>query len=365
MDLVSTASTLPIRWADGQTPGRSLLYYVFLAAATIFSNIIRDTRYPQVREDLASINMAATFFASLVPGDGPANYAESMTRMSATLERIARVAVEKDEKRPRDTEERDQESQQPGAKRHNHRTTSKPHSRTRHGPSTLRASMTPNTPASHRSMEAAPAANTIPPTHSHTPDPSIPETLEGFPPVNSSGYVVPISPDDTTTHTPTTTTFPTSLGLSNLNETQSTNFPASYPAGQPAHDHPRTTSPFTNIQNSNSTTTSTRADPTTIPDSWQVPLTADWSYGDNLWSGLFPTEAIAASAQAQEISFPILSAESFLTVPREAENTSPGPGLGYITEDMGYMSSLFLRDESSACSEGYREGGCVDSALAE
>lgn len=330
---------------------RSLLYYVFLSAATIFSNIIRDTRNPQVRDDLASLNMAATFFATLVPGDGPANYAGFMTRMSATLERIARMAVDKDEKRARDPEERDQENQQPGAKRHNHRPATS-HPKTRHGHSTLRASRSSNASGSHHNLATAPSASSSSVIKPSLRDLGIPEELEGFPSVNSSGYVVPMSPGSTTFSTsmtqpqptPTTSTYPPGLGLINLNDQTPTTFQTNIPSWQIPQDHAHnTTNPTTSpLDNTQSDTQSPYSQPssnnTNIPDSWQVPLTADWSYGDNLWAGLFPTESIAASAQAPDTSLPILSAESFLTIPPEADNnnTSTEPELGYAGGGTGY-----------------------------
>lgn len=331
---------------------RFLLYYVFLSAATIFSNIIRDTRHPQVREDLASLNMAATFFATLVPGDRPANYAGFMMRMSATLERIARMAVDKDEKRARDPEERDRDDEQPGAKRHNHRIAPMSYSKTRHGRFDFRTSMTSNA-SSHHLLTTAPSASNASTNGPSLRDLGIPETIEGFPPVNSSGYVVPMSPDSTTFATPTdqapttpaTATYPLSLGLTNLDGPES--HPTSYQTTLPSWHRPQnTTQPHIQDTNtsaphnpdnthSHSPYSQTSSTINTIPDSWQVPLTADWTYGDNLWAGLFPTETIAASAQAQDISLPILSAESFLTVPPGIDNTSNSnshsnePELGY------------------------------------
>lgn len=293
--------------------------------------------------------MAATFFATLVPGDGPANYAGFMTRMSATLERIARMAVDKDEKRAREPEERDQENQQPGAKRHNHRTVSTSHQKTRQG-STLRASRASNS-HNHLATSATNKSTTNPTLR----DLGIPETLEGFPPVNSSGYVVPMSPGSTTftrspdqdPTTPTTTSYPTGLGLTNLTNPPPTTFQSNIPPWSLTQDntniHTTTTSPLdletTNSQSPYSQTSSTNTAPhtttttntNTIPDSWQVPLTADWSYGDNLWAGLFPTETIAASAQAQHISLPILSAESFLTIPPGEDGAS-----GSNETELGY-----------------------------
>lgn len=94
-----------------------------------------------------------------------------------------------------------------------------------------------------------------------------------------------------------------------------------------------------------------------IPDSWQVPLTADWEFGDNFWAGLFPAEAIAASAQAQEMSFPILSAESFLTVPPGTESTSTES----IPEDMEYEFSSSGTNTATAQDVGQDTGQAGES----
>ncbi|KAJ5307625.1 hypothetical protein N7476_008281 [Penicillium atrosanguineum] len=310
----------------------SLLYYVFLAAATIFSSIIRDTRGPHARDDLATLSMAATFFATLVPGDGPINYAGFMTRMSANLERIARSAVDKDEKRVRESGETDHEHQPSGTKRQSSRTTSGSHSKHRHRPSTLRTTMTPDAVGSQGpSMTTAP-----PPPQSYLsmsrpqmPDLSIPEALEGLPPVNSSGYVVPLSPNVTTNfptmpQQPPTTNYVTGLGL-DLNGANASDM--GLPSWQLAQDHSQShtanSSPMDNIHSPFSQS-STSTPGNMIPESWQVPLTADWEFGDNIWAGLFPTESIAASAQATDMHFPVLSAESFLDMPGTEQDANMG-----------------------------------------
>lgn len=77
---------------------RSLLYYLFLAAIIIFINILRNTRHPKSREDLRSLNMAVTFFTTLIPGDGVYNNAKFMANMCAVLERIAKMVIEKEER---------------------------------------------------------------------------------------------------------------------------------------------------------------------------------------------------------------------------------------------------------------------------
>ncbi|KAF3387590.1 hypothetical protein F1880_000621 [Penicillium rolfsii] len=327
----------------------SLLYYIFIAAATIFSYILRDARHSQIQEDLQSLNMAATFFATLShPGDGPAHYAGFMTRMSANLERIARLVIEREEKRARSPDGRDQESQQSGAKRHNHRP-SRSYTKTRRQSSTLRTSTTTDSTGSHHhSTSTAPPASTISTsTYPHTSALGIPETIEGFPPVNSDGYVVPLSPASFPSPLPSqiptqNANYPAGLGLHNLNGATTTTTSTDFPTWPLAQDttsgvHTAESSPLDSTQSPFSTSSATPGT-TMFPASWQVPLTADWQFGDNIWPGFLPSEAMTASAQAENIQFPILSAQSFLNVPPEAEmdlsaaetgHTASGPGMGY------------------------------------
>lgn len=363
---------------------RSLLYYVFLAGATIFSTILRDTHGPSVKEDLQSLNMAATFFASLATGDGPANYAGFMTRMSATLERIARLAVDRDEKRARSADDLEEQEESPVSKRQASRIASshqKPR-RQRRG-SVNRPTVNSNSNAAthpHPRQPAAPLPSSIASINarSNIPDTSIPEVLEGFPPVNSLGYVVPISPSDSSnTQTQpqpqslpqlqtSNASNPSGLGLTDLNGANIAllnNMRAnmnSYPSWQLAEDHSRsTTSPMDNTQSPYSVASSGGPGPgpgptTMFPDSWQVPLTADWQFGEELWAGLFRTDTSGSSAP-QNNSMPILNAESFLNGPDTTETESHnqnqnqnfsvngndnGDGsasyLGYGTQTMGY-----------------------------
>jgi hypothetical protein len=94
------------------------------------------------------------------------------------------------------------------------------------------------------------------------------------------------------------------------------------PSWQLAQDHSATTSSPLNTQSPYSQDSTTSTATGMIPESWQVPLTADWEFGDNLWAGLFPAESIAASAQAPNMSFPILSADSFLNMPPGTEHNA-------------------------------------------
>lgn len=346
-DTLSMVNNMP--WGDIAWVW-SLLYYVFLAAATIFSNIIRETRNPQVRADLKSLNMAATFFATLVPADGPANYAGFMTRMSATLERIARIAVEKDEKRARSPDEKEDHDPSGSKRFHSHTGLAAHASRPRIRPTTRRGSIS-NTGPTSSSRPTAPSAS-VPPIHTHMSDYSIPESLEGLPPVNSSGYVVPLSPGDSIdfgpiSSEPHTASTSYTVGIdpndqSGMNATSSTGFSTpNIPSWQLSQDHYPTSqsspldptlSPFS--QNSSGIGP-------TIPESWQVPLTADWQLGDELWAGLFPSEQLGASAPTQDASLPILSAESYLNLPGGGAGppvtTPANPSvIGYPVEHAGY-----------------------------
>jgi hypothetical protein len=173
----------------------------------------------------------------------------------------------------------------------------------------------------------------------------IPETIEGFPPVNSDGYVVPLSPTSFPSTIPSQTPIPNAnyaagLGLQNLNGTTTTDLPT-WPVGQDTTTAAHTTesSPLDSTQSPFSTS-STTPGTTMFPASWQVPLTADWQFGDNIWSGLFPNEAIAASAQTENIQLPILSAESFLNVPAEVEMDPSTAETGCTGSGMGYNNYM-------------------------
>lgn len=291
--------------------------------------------------------MAATFFATLVPGDGPASYAGFMTRMSATLERIARLAVDRDEKRARNLDDEDEEDQPSETKRQTSQSFSASHPKLRHRAPTYQSSTNLN-PAAYQPQATAPSIpNSSTAAHSSTSDLSIPETIEGFPPVNSAGYVVPMSPCETndsrtTNNTHQQPTYPSGLGLSNLNGPHTDPiFANHYPSWQLGQDHTAsmTASPHGNTQSPYSQVSSNGAG-TMIPESWQVPLTADWQFGENLWAGLFRTETLGNPMQ--QTSMPILNAESFLNGPLDPEAVNNNVGndptdfLSYGTQTMGY-----------------------------
>lgn len=330
---------------------RSLLYYVFLAAATIFSNILRDTHSSSVRDDLQALNMASTFFATLVPGDGPAQYAGFMAKVCGHLERTARLVVAKNEKRARSPEDQGQTQHPPTSKRHLSRTasTSKPKPRSR--PTTLRTSMnTDSTGSYHYHTSDTPrASNPSATASSYLADFGIPESIEGLPPVNSSGYVVPVSPGDTDFSTAPFPNQPpppppiedyTGLGLSNISLNAPNLNAMPWPQTQ-THlpDQQGNTTNSSPLDPNQSPFSQTTPQSASIPESWQIPLTANWEYGDSLWSGLFPTEAIAAAGQGQEIPMPILDAESFLSQDlsqNDLQTSTMNPELPFGTDSMDY-----------------------------
>ncbi|KAJ5327448.1 uncharacterized protein N7506_010550 [Penicillium brevicompactum] len=306
----------------------SLLYYVFLAATTIFSAILRDTRHPHIQADLQSLTMASTFFATLTPGSGPNNYAGFMTRMSATLERIARVVVEKDGKRAIASIE-GKEQKSVGKKRRNSLTT---HTPRQYQPANPHLSMPPT-------------ASSIQAPNTNQMNIGIPDTMEGFPPVNSSGYVVPMSPSSALAPNPEQQ-FHSQAANSAL--------PVHIPAWQLSQDF--STTPSTAIHSPESFSSTNP-----IPDFFQVPMSGDWDYSGNLFAGLFPTEynfppPHPAPADAYP-SMPILSAESFMTgAPAADGHTAQSAGLdpqnwgyGFATEGQedGYQGS------DSAWSNGF------------
>lgn len=165
----TVASSTFLPHFDAHYLHRSLLYYVFLAVMTIFINILRDSRYPNAREDIQSLNMASTFFATLIPGDGPSNYARFMTHMSANFERIARSVLERDQKAIKLSQRANSRASVTRAEGHDLASEEQQH-------------------------QPAEAPNSSPPS-SPVHSPSIIDIphLPGLPRINSAGYVVPDS----------------------------------------------------------------------------------------------------------------------------------------------------------------------------
>ncbi|KAJ5709345.1 hypothetical protein N7493_010679 [Penicillium malachiteum] len=362
----------------------SLLYYVFLASSTLFSGILRNTRSTSVKEDLQTLNMAARFFATIVSNDEAANYSGFMARVSATLERIARIAVEREEKRPRSSDDEDDEVKVPGSKRQASHAKGHPRRVSANQPASTSSYQTRTPHHSHTATQTTPLHTA--PNMAETTGSNFPDTIEGFPRINSSGYVIPVSEDDTKHFSPSMSTRPptqhiprgplvtqpTGLGLSNLNGPSlnaMTDF-ATYPSWQLSEDQTRTSSPHDNIQSPYSATSSGAGNPM-FPDSWQVPLTADWQYGDELWAGLFRGDNIQSS------SMPILNAESFLNGPYPSQqepglnNGTAQPGgndpngyMGFASQPLGYTFMSGAPPQGGQGQGGNQEGQEIDPTQA-
>lgn len=282
--------------------------------------------------------MATTFFATLTPGDGPNKYAGFMTRMSATLERIARVAVEKDEKRARAPDGEDQEYNPPGAKRHTSRTQTAPRSR-QHRSTTLRTTMTPDT---------APRYQTSSPAKQMT-DISIPDTLEGLPPVNSSGYVVPMGLQDSsqsqTTHhsNPPSTISPTTNPNRLPQEIDSKTFPVPRAPAWQSQGFPAVPgAAFSAVPSTSTDSPDSFSSGTAMPEFFQMPMSGNWDYSANLFAGLFPTEysfppphTLAAQSAEAYPDMSVLSAESFIHGAPAIEGHTAQAG-GFDPQSLGY-----------------------------
>ncbi|RDW69031.1 transcription factor domain-containing protein [Aspergillus mulundensis] len=262
-DILKSINHLP--WGDVAWIW-SLLYYVFLAVMTVFANILRNSQQPAAKDDLQSLNMAATFFATLVPADGPCNYARFMTRMSTTFERIARTVLEREQKTIR-----------PGADPDGRGKASK----TRGAHSTQATTTSQTQPQAQFQSTSTSTSVNIP-------------NLEGLPPINSSGYVVPESPTSSPSQTPP----PLSSGPSNTFSTRPPPYP--HTSNPPNINQYQSTlrsqqPPYTSSTFHTNTATATFSFPTPTdasttapftfplsqpgPDLWQIPLTADWEFG--------------------------------------------------------------------------------------
>ncbi|KKA22818.1 C6 transcription factor [Rasamsonia emersonii CBS 393.64] len=126
----------------------SLLDYLFVAVMIVFGSILRETKDPKTQEDLKLLNTAVTYFNTLAPQNGRSKTAKFMATMSSIMERVAKKVVEKE----------------------------------------ANETKAPNSVSTKQQGSTGPAAST-------DGDVQIPD-IEGFPPVNSSGYVVPGSPSE-------------------------------------------------------------------------------------------------------------------------------------------------------------------------
>ncbi|KAF5860242.1 hypothetical protein ETB97_001776 [Aspergillus alliaceus] len=217
----------------------SLLYYIFLAVTILFTYVLRDSQHPHAREDLHHLSMAATFFTTLIPGDGPCNYVKFMTKMCANFERVARTVVEREQKAHKTSDK----YPQPGS-----------------------SSATSADP-----KERCPSSNEQASHPSSTGNIDIPQ-LEGLPRINSSGYVVPGSPSDTPEDIPSTV--PT---------TASNFFQGEFSASQ-SHESTNAPIPQDHLSAMDNTLLMSRADNLQQPEAWQIPLTADWEFSSQFLS---------------------------------------------------------------------------------
>ncbi|GAB1208960.1 hypothetical protein APSETT445_007725 [Aspergillus pseudonomiae] len=233
----------------------SLLYYIFLAVTILFTYILRDSQHPHAREDLHHLSMAATFFATLIPGDGPCNYAKFMTKMCANFERVARTVLEREQKALKSSDK----PHQPGA------------------PSV--------TTSPKEQVSYSPSAGNI----------DIPQ-LEGLPHINSSGYVVPESPSAASVDAPTgdqsTVNDPLLGGFSVSQPHESTSATI-----QPSYPYPM-----------GDTFPASMADNIHQPELWQIPMTADWEFGSQFLS-LFGPQLFAQGGSD------VMSAMAGMTAP--------------------------------------------------
>lgn len=229
----------------------------------IFVNILRDPQNEKVKDDLQSLNMAATFFATLIPGDGPGHYARFMTRMCANFERIARVVVERNQRTVKPSETK-------------HHSSSRKSSTTAKDQKSVRAV----SPQSSRTSAYSKSGSSPPVPSSVRLSIDIPN-LEGLPPVNSAGYVVP---DDLT---PSPVQGPT---FSSHPVTTTTTQPLSQSTPAPPSGPPRS------YDSSLPTGLESSFFPITVnsdgfnfsqPELWQIPLTADWEVTPHALGSLF------------------------------------------------------------------------------
>jgi hypothetical protein len=270
-----------------------------------------------------------------------------MARMSATLERIARAAVEKAEKR---------EKEEPSTTKK--RANSSSHHKRRR-PTTLRTAMTPDSTKPNIPTTDQTTMNGNSDMNTNT-DIGIPDAIEGLPPINSSGYVVPLSPDTKTQPEPqpqpTNSYTPeyldrTFLYEAGAREAAYTNPPIPIPSWQLSQDFsntplqpgqlpgPTLTNLETQSPSSFASSTPTGTTPG-FPEFFQVPMAGDWDYSGTLFAGLFPTEngypvgggaqvAGGAGGGSMDPSMSTLSAESYMHGAPAVEGEFDANGLGY------------------------------------
>ena len=237
----------------------------------IFVNILRDSGHPKVKEDIQSLNVAATFFATLIPGDGPCNYARFMTRMCANFERTARTVFERHQKTATRPSDRQSQARDPT-------TTSE---------SNISAAPLASSSRNDR-PSAAPKSSS--PDHSPASNTTALGNINDFPRVNSSGYVVvPGSPPQNPVP------LNTAPAVIHQNHHHHHHQQSQQPQPQPQPPIHQTYPQPNNLPTTQTDPYSLQNffpfDPTSgifgQPDLWQIPLTADWEFGGQFLPGLF------------------------------------------------------------------------------
>ncbi|GCB17746.1 uncharacterized transcriptional regulatory protein PB24D3.01 [Aspergillus awamori] len=308
----------------------SLLYYIFLAVMNIFVNILRDPQNEKVKDDLQSLNMAATFFATLIPGDGPGHYARFMTRMCANFERVARVVVERNQRTVKPSEAKHHSSSRKNS------TAAKDQKSVRAAsPQSLR---TTTYPTSESGLPGPPSARPL--------SIDIPN-LEGLPPVNSAGYVVPDN------LTPSPVQGPTFSHPVTTITTQPLSQPAPAPPSAPSRSYD---SPLPSGLESSFFPITVNSDGFNFsqPELWQIPLTADWEvtphalgslFGPD-FNYLFPGQADPSSNEFQPTS----------QAAGQPMTTAPAP------MDFAYANTMAEAQNSSRSRNRNQHGGVPTTA---
>ena len=275
---------------------RSLLYYVFLAVITIFANILQDSTHPKAKEDVHSLNMATTFFTTLIPGDGPCRYARFMAQMTANFERIARVVLERDGKM---------------IKKEPHHDAKMPRVNKARGQESIYA-----TSLAHSNAPSVDLPHIENNTISEDPNDTSEENdyLHGH--SHHQGPLPDTNPSYTTPNTNPTSAAAASLPrIYNTPTTTNTNnlFPMDPTTPATAATTPNDTYDFSGLENI--------APPP--PGFWQIPLMADWEFGNQFLESMgYPMDL--------DLSAPPPSVPSQPSAPVSASASGLGAGLGAV-----------------------------------
>lgn len=235
---------------------------------SIFVHILQDSSHPKAKEDVNLLNIASTFLGTLVPADGPCRYARFMAQMSANFERIARTVLERNERASKDESESNRVTSMTT-------TTFMPRSNNETSPSSLAQPSQGSTYATSPEYSAGPSVD-VPHTgglpHTNSSNTSIdneflPDAYQGMTAADLANATT--SPNYTTT---TNTAAAAASSLSRIYNTNDNLFPST--TGTPTND----VFPFSGFE------TNIIPPP---PSLWQIPLTADWEFGNQFLEGIF------------------------------------------------------------------------------